>query len=876
MMSDPNGLLAEEKIVFCRQRALIPIILFIFINIFSFPAHADTFTVTTLNDSGPGSLRQAVLDANASVVATHTIEFQPGLAGTITLVNGEIAITGRITINGPGQNVLAISGNKTSPVFNVSSLGATIRGLMIKEGHAYSGGGISNTGYLTLGNLTLSDNESTYGGGIYNTGSLALSDIMLSDNKAVSGGGIYNSGLLSTATRLALIGNQAGGASGSVGGGILHSGSHPLLISDSTFTSNQASNAGGGVYSETGALTVTHSTFNGNWANHGGGISTSSGTTTITYSTFSGNEASEQGGAIYDQSTLTVTNSTLSGNASGQGGGINHYGTANITNSTVTDNMAINSGGGIQASNGTLNLRNSLVAGNTALTGQNLNTWGGLAGGSNLFGENGVSGVEGATPSPSAIIAGPLSSVIGPLADNGGPTQTHALVAGSSAINAGDNSLIPAGVTTDQRGDGFPRIVGGTVDIGAVEGTGGGAGNSTNLIVNGSFEEGNYYDAQGFQRLLPNDTALSGWLIGGSGADWHVGTPNPSQNPLFIGAHLGPAQDGSLIVDLNLDGESTGTLSQTFATNVGTTYTVSFYMAGVDLFTNPRAVQVTVNGVARTFSQTASPQYQLIWGLKSFEFTATQSETTLTFSSPDVSGVWGPLIDNVSVLLSNPSPVTYTLTVSKAGTGSGTVTSNPSGIDCGFDCSESFSANTMVTLTAKPDSFDVKPLSAGNQQVFAGWSGACTGTNPSCTVTMNAAKNVTATFTSSPTGGSHPLNVTLSGNGVGSVTSQPSGIACSNIPGDDADCSETYAANTQVTLTTTPGVGPHYFSGWSGACSGTGACTVTMNAAKSVTAAFATGYALTLTYNPEGSIARDPVGSNCTFASATGDLQCIY
>ncbi|MCB1767197.1 MAG: DUF642 domain-containing protein [Candidatus Competibacteraceae bacterium] len=841
---------------------------------------ANTFTVTTLSNSGPGSLRQAILDANADLVTIHTITFKSGLTGTITLTSGEIEIIGRMTITGPGAGLLAVSGNNASRVFNVSSLGATISGLTIKEGKSYyDGGGIYNAGYLTLNQVTVSDNTATHsGGGIFSTGSLTLTDVTVSDNTADdgagggngAGGGISLYGGTATLTDSVVKNNQAYS-----GGGISLS-EGTATLTDSIVKSNQAY-SGGGIYLSKGTATLTNTTIDGNQTSggDGGGILCSYNTLIITNSTLSNNSSpSIGGGIVVSIGTATITNSTLSGNvAHNSGGGIYvHLSYVTVTNSTLTANLATQQGGGIYSYAG-LTLHNSIVAGNTALNGPEVYGDSSTESTSNLFGENGVSGVQGLTPSATEVIAGPLSSVIGPLADNGGPTQTHALVAGSPALDAGNNGLIPSGVTTDQRGDGFPRIVGGTVDIGAVEGTsGGGAGNSTNLIVNGSFEEGNYYDAQGFQRLLPNDTALSGWLIGGSGADWHVGTPNPSRNPLFIGAHLGPAQDGSLIVDLNLDGESTGTLSQTFATNVGTTYTVSFYMAGVDFFTNPRAVQVTVNGVARTFSQTASPQYQLVWSLKSFEFTATQSETTLTFSSPDMSGVWGPLIDNVSVLLSNPSPVTYTLTVSKAGTGSGTVTSNPSGIDCGADCSESYAANTLVTLTAKPSSFDVKPLSTGSQQVFTGWSGACSGTNLSCTVTMNAAKNVTATFTSGSTGGSYALNVALSGVGVGSVVSQPSGISCSNIPGDNADCSETYAANTQVTLTTTPGVGPHYFSGWSGACSGTGACTVTMNAAKSVTATFATGYALTLTYNSEGSIARDPVGSNCTFASATGDL----
>ena len=199
-------------------------------------AQAATFTVTSLNDSGPGSLRQAVLDANANLTSTHTINFQSGLTGTITLTSGEIAIAGRMTINGPGESVLAVSGNNTSRVFNVSSLGTTIRGLTIKEGNASPGAGIHNTGYLTLSNLTVTSNSASYGsgGGIYNSGSLTLSHIILSGNKASGGGGIHNGGSL-TATHLTLSGNEA---TSEYGGGIHHSSSSndPITVSNSTFT----------------------------------------------------------------------------------------------------------------------------------------------------------------------------------------------------------------------------------------------------------------------------------------------------------------------------------------------------------------------------------------------------------------------------------------------------------------------------------------------------------------------------------------------------------------------------------------------------------------------------------------------------------------
>jgi hypothetical protein len=160
----------------------------------------------------------------------------------------------------------------------------------------------------------------------------------------------------------------------------------------------------------------------------------------------------------------------------------------------------------------------------------------------------------------------------------------------------------------------------------------------------------------------------------------------------------------------------------------------------------------------------------------------------------------------------------YTLTVSKTGAGSGTVTSSPAGINCGATCAASFTSGTVVTLTATP---------AGGS-TFGGWSGAgCAGTG-TCVVTMSAAQSVTATFTLQ----SYTLTVSKTGTGSGTVTSSPAGINCG------ATCSASYASGTVVTLTATPD-GSSTFGGWSGAgCAGTGTCVVTMSAAQSVTATF--------------------------------------
>ena len=160
--------------------------------------------------------------------------------------------------------------------------------------------------------------------------------------------------------------------------------------------------------------------------------------------------------------------------------------------------------------------------------------------------------------------------------------------------------------------------------------------------------------------------------------------------------------------------------------------------------------------------------------------------------------------------------VTSTLTVTKAGSGAGTVSSSPTGIDCGSTCSAPFSA-VPVTLTA----------AAASDSTFTGWSGDCSGTTATCDLSMSADHSATATFESDKT-----LTVSKVGGGTGTVTSSPSGIACGST------CSHTYAHGTSVTLTATPS-SKSKFAGWSaGACSGTGSCTVTMSADRSATATF--------------------------------------
>jgi phospholipase C len=163
-----------------------------------------------------------------------------------------------------------------------------------------------------------------------------------------------------------------------------------------------------------------------------------------------------------------------------------------------------------------------------------------------------------------------------------------------------------------------------------------------------------------------------------------------------------------------------------------------------------------------------------------------------------------------------PPPTTYQLTVTVPAAGSGTVTSSPAGINCPGTCSASFAQGAKVTLTATP----------GSNYFFGGWNGNCTGTGI-CTITLTAAATVSALFNAG-----NGITVTLAGTGTGTVTSAPAGISCGTT------CSSSFPPNTQVTLTETPS-GNSIFSGWIGACSGTGACTIMLNGPDTVTASFA-------------------------------------
>ncbi|MBZ4194000.1 MAG: hypothetical protein LAE24_06800 [Candidatus Contendobacter sp.] len=224
-----------------RRQVTTAFILLILLTIFSIPGGAATFMVTTLADSGAGSLRQAVIDANTAG-GSNTTTFQSGLTGTIILTNGQLTVNNNLTIQGPGAGSLAISGNRASRVFEIAT-GKTVilDKLMFKDGyHPTHGGAIYNAGTLTITNSTLINNAA----GTINSGNV--------------GGAIANGGPLLTIINSTLSGNLA------TYGGCIINGQNPpsaLTITDSTLSNNSAYD-GGCINNASGlAVTITNTTL---------------------------------------------------------------------------------------------------------------------------------------------------------------------------------------------------------------------------------------------------------------------------------------------------------------------------------------------------------------------------------------------------------------------------------------------------------------------------------------------------------------------------------------------------------------------------------------------------------------------------------------
>jgi hypothetical protein len=234
---------------------------------------------------------------------------------------------------------------------------------------------------------------------------------------------------------------------------------------------------GGAIYAVWGSVILDKVVISGNSGMNGGGVYFYKGQHYISNSTIKDNTSNSYGGFFNDGGAITIINSTFSGNNAISGGGAafgSVGGSVAMINSTITSNSTGNSnGGGIYQFSGTLNLGNTIVAGNSGGSGSDIFQVAATVttSGGNLIGNNGSvtatfpAGIPNANNDYAGTSASPINPILGELQNNGGTTPTHALLFGSPAINAGNNSNLAS--ATDQRG--FTRIVGGRIDIGAYE-----------------------------------------------------------------------------------------------------------------------------------------------------------------------------------------------------------------------------------------------------------------------------------------------------------------------------------------------------------------------------------------------------------------------
>ena len=399
-----------------------------------------TITVSSNADAGAGTLRQAIIDANASA-GDDTINF--GITGTITLASSLPAIVtattaGTLSVTGPGSTLLTISGNnKNIQVFNISS-GANLSfsGITISGANTSFRGTIENSGTLSISDSTLSGNASTSrGGAIFNANgaSLSIANSILSGNSSDRGGAICAYGTVTISNSI-LSGNTGGGNGVDNGGGAIYFRgtvytSQILTISNTTISGNKAS-IGGGINS-LGKVVMSNSTISGNSATAGpGGGIRNNFDLTLSFCTISGNSAATEGGGVFNARITAATNCTIAGNSAASGGGF--YNSSTETNVTLI---------------------------NTILGDNNGGDYGFRVGGGGP-GTNGASTnnlvTQGSFAWATTVTSAQLN--LGVLQNNGGPTATQALVTGSAAIS----STVLGTPNFDQRG--FTRT---TADIGA-------------------------------------------------------------------------------------------------------------------------------------------------------------------------------------------------------------------------------------------------------------------------------------------------------------------------------------------------------------------------------------------------------------------------
>ena len=452
---------------------------------------ADFVVNTTVDavDAAPGdgicATAEAACSLRAAVQETNALPYAQSVevpAGTYTLTltdggdgGGDLDITGDLTVTGGGSAETILDANHTDRAFevpqgdnvSVQETALTIRGITITNGSAggqlAEGGGIYNAGHLTLEDVDILGNVAAFaGGGLANIGNATLKNSKIRENSSPNGGAVGNS-LGGPGNRLALI--------------------------DSIVASNRDDLGGsrGGIFAPTSDVQIVRSSIVNNL---GVGVSVSNfreltiDASTVANNVNEGRSGEGAGAGIVAQGTVSITNSTISGNAAkDHGGGILGDGSLRMSSVTLVNNIADangdgqGNGGGIYWTDGPVwtgtteapsrqEIANSIIAGNIDRGGE---SWPDCFGAVTSLGHNLIETPTCVNPVEGDIIG--EQALIGPLADNGRPTQTHALLEGSPAIDTGNPAAPGSGSgaceAADQRG--VLRPQGARCDIGAFE-----------------------------------------------------------------------------------------------------------------------------------------------------------------------------------------------------------------------------------------------------------------------------------------------------------------------------------------------------------------------------------------------------------------------
>ncbi len=750
----------------------------------SLTACATSATVTNNGDIGAGSLRQAIAESCSGGTINFNGDYTIPLASTLT-------IDKNLTITGAGHTV-TVSGGGLQQVFliNLGVTAATIDSLIIRDGNAGSdnGGGIYNLGALTISNSTFSGNRTAIGsgGGIYNFGALTISNSTFSGNTASSGGGggIYNAGTVMIQHSI-FSGNSA-----PAGGGLFNG--RTVMIQNSTFSGNTASRGdGGGILNVWAAasLSVINSTFSGNTATAagGGGIANyNNATATTMNSTFSANSATNGGGVYVESGTVSVLNTIITNSPSGGDcrGTVSGSSINNLLQQTGSDACGLTNGVNIIGGNPLLSPLGSyggptqtfaLLPGSPAIDAGDNATCAALPVGN--LDQRGISrpqgsacdigafesqgftfGVPTGTPQSTVIntafatqLSVPVTSAFGEPVDGGivtftapssgasvtfAPTTNATITSGAASLAVTANGTVggPYSVTTASNGvSGTPAfsltntLIPSTTTVTS----------STNPSV---FGQSVTFTATVTTGATGTVDFTEGALIRCSASPIAGTTATCNVSSLSVGTH-------AITATYNGDANyavSSGTMNQV-VNAANTITTIATHDPNPSAMSQAVAVSYTVAPVAPgagtpTGNVTVSDGEghsctgTLTLGSGSCNITLTTSGIkTLAASYGGDAG-----FNASSGAAGHPVLINKVLSVTK--TGSGTVTSDLSGVEgnginCGADCSETYMHGTVVTLTATP----------ANGWALSGWSG-----DPDCSdgqVTLDADKTCAAAFT---------------------------------------------------------------------------------------------------------------------------------